>query len=128
MTRLLTIALQNHRRLINQSSVKLLDSFSCTFVSLTSRPVKLLYQWLLTRNGQKTVELSSKAITSRVPLLMFRSTEHCSLTLVHICVTKRLINHSCKTRKIDSHEKHFIEITDTCQLGSQSGNHSIHRS
>ena len=33
------------------------------------------------------------------------------LTLVYICVTKSLINHSCKNRKTDSHVKKSIEVT-----------------
>ena len=33
------------------------------------------------------------------------------ITLVYICVTKRLINHSYKKRKTGSHVKKLIEVT-----------------
>ena len=43
------------------------------------------------------------------------------LTLVYICVIKRLINHSYKTRKTDSHVKILIEVT----LGYLSAGQSV---
>ena len=43
------------------------------------------------------------------------------LTLVYICVTKSLINHSCKNRKTDSHVKKSIEVT----LGYLSAGQSV---
>ena len=43
------------------------------------------------------------------------------LTLVYICVTKSLINHSCKNRKTDTHVKKLIEVT----LGYLSAGQSV---
>lgn len=98
----------------------------------TARQRVLAFTFTCPHVSSKFVAIETRATirTRSVVTVVFTGMSPC-LTLVYICVTKRLINHSCKTRKTAGPLKQLIKVTLGCLsagMGSQSGSHSIYGS